>query len=1138
MWHLMLLLASNYTVTKQYFLGRDNVPILYKNMIVNPVKAIAKELDLIEPDRGLNFQYTVYEIDRYNKLKKNTSTLNYSLSFPQKTIALATSESNSQFSESRMVAPTLLLERPKKYSYLKLKKLVSQASSSTIPTIDTEREIEKIQKNTENIELNKEESTPSTIPPQNTNNNEQLKKSSTGPSKIEDLEITNYFVDRQYRFSPWQNSEIKNEPNELQPNNTSELNVEPQDSNNSPKEITQISPSNPNLELDRYYIDRNYRLPELKIPEFKPDILEGEFKPSRPELTPEQEDKAARQVLRGLISNNAKKYPYILNNSDKLIFEPNNYPLSNQNLIIDLKYKTENNNSDSTINNDVRGLTDWKASYYPSEGQFFWILDNNTVVIETQGINYGSSNQGRSVSNRYTQNATSSINFWGIQTAWAFPPQIGSLIGKENVRVTTVAIDIQTPEAISLQSPVLVLKDNLLAGEPLILSDNTDFGKTYSPIGGGALFENLEADNSPTFLQGFPTVNLQGLLDGGIKFELGTIIPEENLAKIGLVWGDFFTGADYTFKPIYTSGGGVKGNQPAPFYGPLRDEYLANKDILTLLSNPYLTPEQKDFHYLNSLWWNSFGPGQAKIRTILGEQESENWNRFTINMFFNRTQLHYDPEEISMNYTNFFANPGLALTYTRSFSEIDMEQTLANNLWMLTAVFFDALDAGNLNNNLEEARERFNQRIPLSKLNTKSTPEQRNAMNQRLNTTLSGINDTTNLTQVLGSLTLVGDVTPSDSVLLQFKTGFYRRSVQFFGEESEGWSPESPVYIRKLHHNELGPLTYQGVNLPTQQTQITPEPSNHKARAYAIITTPDGKSQVQPLYSIDRTVLTTVPFPDAKRPADIESGLFTLTKHRQRSVTTHSYVGDLYLPSIEWSLAGSSGKFYYNLAVGSWFNFTPDSAPKVSKNSYSLLDESDFGVYASAELKWILDSLEVTPDRKYYEYSKHIPSLKAKWNSSANRLNIASITPSYTFIWQNPAIVAFSANFLTYTPQEINDIVEGTSQGEFVFTNFSSFDWKDILRLTSSVEVGRDTFFDTRIIFPLIKDDIKKISFGAYYRNYKTITQGLESRVDAESFGGIVEYRHLGSDSYINANLGSTDGEFEAIINVGIRLGL
>ncbi len=875
------------------------------------------------------------------------------------------------------------------------------------------------------------------------------------------------------------------------------------------------------------------------FPELIPQLQLPETQVQPPSLREERE--SFQNLMGATLSLNAQKYPYIVNSGDNLLIKPLEQDPSQGNTYVNFSFSHQDGIERNKIPNaNFSGLTNWSASVYPKNHQFFWILDNNAVVIETTGVHVGSFNQGRSTTSEYFQRATSSINFWGIQTAWAFPPKIFDLVGQENVRFTSVALEVDGVPGVDLKAPELQFSSSWVPGSSLILFDNPDYGTTYSPLGGGSLFSNLEANNAPVFLQGFPTVNLQGLVANGRSLKVGETIPQENLNQIGLNWGDFFTGQGYSFNPVTSSQAGIKTRDIRfPRLTSLRDSFVPNKDILTILSNPYLTPEVKNFHTLNSMWWVGFGGGSASVSTTNTKENVENWQRFSINFSHNLSLLKYDPNEIRMTYSNIFSNPGFSYVSNGSL-DFDTNQSVSHSLGLLLGLAFEWISHPSIDQNLNQAQQQFEQLRPLSSLKTRSTPQQRSEMNRRLNSTLAEANQSSLLNQISGSITFSGNITPQNSFILQARTGSYQRSVQFFEQKLGDWSPESPVFINSYRNPNFGPLTYQGYNIPVNGTQIQPEPSNHKFNIYNIITTPDNISRVTNVQEVNRPVMTTVPFPDAKNPVDIGSGLIQLNKNRTRTITNNYYAGSVNVPSLELSLAGSEHQFSYSLTMGSWLNLFPNSSPQVNQaeSSFSgISPEPTLGFYTSGGFKWILDDLKVSEDKKSYRLIRHVPFLNFSWNSASNRLNSTRVTPGYSFLWQNPNFNYINSILVNYTPQGLNSIIPEMNQGELVLSNLGSVQIPNRMQFKYSLDQGQQTYWNTSLTFPIIQNaKLGNLSIGAYYRNYVDLWLGLNSKLLASVYGGIIEYTEPKTNSYMILNLGTNGSGMEALLTGGLRL--
>ena len=345
-------------------------------------------------------------------------------------------------------------------------------------------------------------------------------------------------------------------------------------------------------------------VPSLPIPDDKPETKPEE----KPALAPEQNKQVLRILMRSLLENSASRYPFFVNTSDKLIINPRNFQPSKftfyANFGFDLdKFAPSNAFQKEQFSDPL--IKSANISIYPNDEQFYWVLDGNRVVIETQGNHLNFSYQGNSYQQKLRQFAQISTAFFGVQTVFAFPTALTDSVGSNklnDLNVTIAGAEIVLP-------PGVQLPDNASFNLNITGSDGSLFQKliplanapkatTDQLLGGGALSGNLDARNAPKFFQGFPTVNLQPLLNNGVKLEAGSIIPRENLLAAGLTLGDFFTNQGYSFKAPITSLPGIK---------TLQVNQINNNDLFEVLSNPFLTKEQRDFHYLNSLSWSNLG---------------------------------------------------------------------------------------------------------------------------------------------------------------------------------------------------------------------------------------------------------------------------------------------------------------------------------------------------------------------------------------------------------------------------------------------------------------------------------------------------------------------------------------------------
>ncbi|NEP27332.1 hypothetical protein, partial [Moorena sp. SIO3I6] len=126
-----------------------------------------------------------------------------------------------------------------------------------------------------------------------------------------------------------------------------------------------------------------------KQPEHKPEdnlnVLETEVAESRsPEAESstlaaktQNQENSKKTPISDVITQSATKYPWIINPTDKLTFDPTSFrPNKNDNYLeTELRFADDN-----------PILNRFTFANFPKDSQFYWVLDGNTVVIETQGF--------------------------------------------------------------------------------------------------------------------------------------------------------------------------------------------------------------------------------------------------------------------------------------------------------------------------------------------------------------------------------------------------------------------------------------------------------------------------------------------------------------------------------------------------------------------------------------------------------------------------------------------------------------------------------------------------------------------------------------------------------------------------------
>lgn len=846
-------------------------------------------------------------------------------------------------------------------------------------------------------------------------------------------------------------------------------------------------------------------------------------------------------IIENSLVNSAKKYPWLVNTSDQLIIKPNLYnPREvDTTLNIDLRFNSavKLGAGDNTTLIENPELDNLNYSHYMDDEDFYWVLDQNRIVIEIEGVHGDVRFQGRSTNSRITQEGISSQSLFGVQAVWSIQSAIAALMGNENedgVSVTSTAVEVTSPAGTVLGG--VTIDTGLDLNNPnIVVLDDVSAGDTFSELGGGSLFENLDADNTPGFLQGFPTINLQALINGDTQLREGEIIPVENLTAAGIRFGDNFTGEGFEFTAPISSTPGLR---------LLRPNVGTNEDLVVILSNPFITQEEKDFHYLNSLMWFNLGqrlPNTGDLTTLEQIAGNDGWYRYTSSHSWNRTLIQYNSEKIEASYANIFSNPGFSLTFTPVFDQIDHYQTANATLGMALGGLFRPLNANSINAGLKEAKDNYENLQPFSRLQTKATKQERRKINNRLNAALRHAESTSALEQVSGSWTFSGKSKPKHSRLFQLKTGLYKRGV-FFQSRDFRVGPEGPVFISNLRasNEDFGPLIFRGEQVPIDSTGITP--LNRVIVAQTIVNLPTGETVVLNSDSRRRIAFTTVPFIDV-RAFDIAFDLIELSRAQSFTSSSSSYIGNLFLPAVEWLMAGSSGNFKYGVSIGGWFNLKPDAAPQVTDNqpnlSVSTTEEPGLGGFAIASLNWLFRDLKFDKEKRLKGYMVHAPFFKFDWNSATNRLNTAYLLGGYQFQWTDRHLGFSITPALSYAPNGLNAIIESLDQGELSGSLFSRFNTRKGLNLTFDGSIGNDFFYATELTHKIIESNsVGKISLGGYLSNYNTLNRGITSRVPDMRYGGIIQYQYPKERFYLDIRLGAAENGFEIQFQSGFKLNL
>ncbi|MBD6617596.1 hypothetical protein FNW02_17615 [Komarekiella sp. 'clone 1'] len=820
----------------------------------------------------------------------------------------------------------------------------------------------------------------------------------------------------------------------------------------------------------------------------------------------QQQDKQKEIVLNALTFS-ANKYSWIVNPTDNITFNAQLFkPNENENYI--------DTNISVRDSQDSQIIDKFTYANFPKNDQFYWVTSNNRLVFETKGSQAGILYQGRQTDTYITQNVTSSQAFWGLQTLVSLPPDFEALNGEANnneLSLISVAGQVINPEGVPAGRVVINSGVDLQSANVTVLENRTPIigsGSTYSPDGGGALFQALDASNTPQIIQGFPTIDLKPLLDeGNIRLQEGEIIPNNVLEAAGIFWGDIITGKGFGFSAPVTSAPGIKVAQRSKF---------DNFDLLNIAVNPFLSPTERDLHYLNSLFWVSFGKRTPISETLSEEQDSSNWYRFYVSYPHNRSILQYDTIKISATYSNIFAAPGLSITANLSNTEIDAKQTINSTLGMALGGIFEAIQIEQIDQSLVQARQEFENGEGFSPLKTTATPFQRRQINQRLNRTLAYANSASGLAQVSGTFTLPSKINPNESNILQVRTGNHRRAVQFLERDIELLDPGDTYFSNlSLSNEKFGPLTFAGIAVPLDNTSISP--INEASAAQIILTDSQGRQFIQSFSSNDNTVV-----PLNVRTFDLAFDYMEFTRVDKIGTSFKGFSGELLLPTIELLTAGSSGDFNYSANLGTWFNIDANSAPGVANNNLGL-EEPTVGIYTNVLLNYIKTYVQFDSAKKPVAIDNHVPFLKITWNSASSRNNPFTTFLSYFFEHQEKKFGYSLAPGIAF--------VQDNSNGELLVLFNGQFSTSSGLNLKTSFEIGKETFFEIQGLHKIVTN----FSLGTYIKNYSVGNRGLSNRVSGFNYGGILKYNFPDNNVFIETRIGTGDSGFELQLQGGYR---
>jgi hypothetical protein len=818
------------------------------------------------------------------------------------------------------------------------------------------------------------------------------------------------------------------------------------------------------------------------------------------------------QIMGNAMGNTAVRYPWILNASDNLSFAPLLFkPKSNEVFTeLDLRWTEDN----PVVNQITLGG-------FPYKHQFYWVLPGNRIVMETSGGQGGILYQGLEKEVDLLQTLTQAQSYTGYQAVWVIPNDLQTLFKPEELQdYTVVSIGGQVVnESGASAGPVTINSDAFLGnGEDVVylpspnntIESQLGTGSTLNPKGGGSLFNNLEVENAPLLLQGFPTTDLRPL--AGVELKNGGVVSKEKLAAAGITFADVLIGQPGQFNAPISSLPGIKIGQ---------GERFDNPNLLNVLINPYLTEAERDYHYLNSLLWISTGvrPPDLALRQV--REEETNWYRLYMGIPHNRVMLQYSTDSVEATYSSLYSSPGISITVPPEGGDIDWTQSANASIGMLVGSIFEAFNLENLNESLDEAKDERDAEKLFAPLQTKATPEERKKINQRLNSALAYANLGSSLNQVSGYVTFPTVINPTESTVFQIKTGNLKRAVQFLENQVGDWQEGDTVFANARFSNRtFGGLSFLEGFLPVRPSYTDGQnPNNEAAASQVILISPDGKRYVQDFNS-ETENLSAVPTPI--NTYDITYDRFVLQRTDRRTITNDYFNGFLYLPTLEFALAGTSEDLNYALNTGVWFNIDRRSAPGVEDNNLGI-QEPTVGGYVNAILSATTTTLQLDENNQLEAIHSSVPFLRFNWNTANNGNNPWQITAAYTFSRQTRSYGISLTSSLGYIPQYSNGPLIGLFSGKLGL----SFG----LSLNGNVELGDTTYYSV----DLLQEIIPELAIGPYLSNYTDINLGFNSRLLGTNYGGIIQYQLTDSPVTLTVRLGTGPNGFDGSVKGGIR---
>jgi hypothetical protein len=832
-------------------------------------------------------------------------------------------------------------------------------------------------------------------------------------------------------------------------------------------------PITPSEQLDP---NRNIPTPGIDPLQIAPDAQVDELKPDEPlpQNIEEQDPKLTEQLVRNALLNTAGRYPWIIDPTDRYTFSA---------LLFRPGSKQIYSSFDLQTADDTTQLNRFRIGRFSNNDSFYWVLDNNRVVIETKGHLAGVTYQGESQDISITRKMDLVQSYGGNQFVTALAPDIEGLLENPDTAqgngsgssILTVAAQVINPPG----TPLVPIAIN----NPAIIRDSGNVTNLTIPSQSN-LFNNIDVANAPTVLQAFPTVNLQPLAE--LALYSGETVPEEVLEEAGIKFGSIFRGISPEFTPSVSSVAGIKTLQLGRFDNP---------DLLRMLLDRSLDQGNRKVHYFNSLYWSSFGIRAENQSEEVKPPDINDWYQLYASQAHNRIVIEYHPEEPEATFTQVFANPGISLTVRPNTFDVDETQSLSATLGLLPGLLFKQLNPQGVNQLLQTARQRYNNHQIFTPLQTKATSEQRRQINRRLNSTLAFTNIATGIEQLSGLMTFSSRIHPSNSALWQVRTGLHRRRALFFEVPSPTVTSE-PIRFGnlRLSSDRFGPLGFGNAIVP-ETTVSDGQQSNESFAVQTLVTTANGN---QFLFENSSAGMAGVPIPG--RSTALVFDRFELLRTETSKGKNHVFFGSLFLPAAEMVFSGTQGNFNYSIGAGAWLNPNSDKGLNVGDNQ-SQFQEPGLGLYARATLSHT--NLSISRDAQGIPQTifNFIPSLTVRWNSAANDINQNVVALSSVFSYQNKKLAFTIIPGIQYTD-------------EFIAVLPATVQFSNGLTLEASLEVGKRTYYR----FEALKSLNKRFSLGLYTRNFTDIDN---SRIPGDSYGFKVRYNLPTTSLFTDFTLGT-----------------